>query len=348
MNINEIFSPKIEKKLKKTLLILEGKRKKTVQNILKALLPFCFLVLLISGFITYKLIEAVLSEYRYSGNDPEVLLAGFVGLLFIALFAGWNIYKKKIKVFRKYIYEGQYAKVYKKEMIEKIIPLLNEKMVYNAEAGIPESDFRQSGFPLFSNLAAYYSSDSISGKTGRTTFVFAEVLAEQIVQSTSNQNSDLFRGIFFVADFHKKTDWNTIVYPDMFKYFSSLLVGKLSEEKQFSSEKYRRVKLEDVEFEKYFQVYGTDQVESRYVLSTALMARIVDFKKKTKKHIQFSFKDSKIYFAIHYSPRKSLFKPPMFKPVHNLKPLKDYFFDMQLMMDVIEELNLNSQLKTNT
>lgn len=103
--------------------------------------------------------------------------------------------------------------------------------------------------------------------------------------------------------------------------------------------------MEDPEFERYFEVYGTDQVESRYILSPALMARLVDFKRKTKKDIQISFKESKIYFAIYYTARKPLFKPPVFGTIYNLKTVANYITELQLMINIVKELNLNSKIE---
>lgn len=191
----------------------------------------------------------------------------------------------------------------------------------------------------------YHSSGLIEGKIGKTAFIFAEVLAEDATkEGVSEHYTDLFRGTFFVADLHKTLDWDTLVYPDAVKYFSRLLLGKMSREKQFYDKNYQRVKLEDVEFERYFEVYGTDQTESRYILSPSLMARIVDFKNRTKKNIQFSFNNSKVYFAIHYSVKQRLFTPPLLDSVYNLGYLESYVTDIELMLDIVKELNLNSTL----
>ena len=44
------------------------------------------------------------------------------------------------------------------------------------------------------------------------------------------------------------------------------------------------VKLEDPEFEKSFVVYSGNQTEARYILSTSLMRRILDYKVNCKKN----------------------------------------------------------------
>jgi len=58
------------------------------------------------------------------------------------------------------------------------------------------------------------------------------------------------------------------------------------------------IKLEDPEFEKEFCVYGINQIESRYIFSTSLMHRILEFKRKWNTKIYLSFVDSKLYIAI--------------------------------------------------
>lgn len=118
----------------------------------------------------------------------------------------------------------------------------------------------------------------------------------------------------------------------------------MSEEKKISKQNFRRVKLEDVEFEKYFEVYGTDQLETRYLLTPALMARIVDFRRRTKQQFQFSFHGSKVYLGIYYPMGKGLFAAPLFAPVYSLRKMEKYAAELYLLMEVVNELNLNAKL----
>ncbi|WP_304343371.1 DUF3137 domain-containing protein [Chryseobacterium koreense] len=322
---------------------LERLRKETALKAGAVLAFWGLLILFVLIFLTWKTAEITFQEFQIRENDSDIILAGVGFLLFLYLMAFiifFNIKKKNI--FHRYLYTGKYAAEYRKEIKKKIIPYLKGSMTFHPEQGISRADFTESGFPMFDRPKRYYSSGATTGEIGKTTFTFAEVLAEDLQESYhhffgSAQYTDLFRGVFFVADFNKNTDWNTLVYPDGYKYISTLLFIE-------TEEKYERIKLEDVEFERYFEVYGTDQVESRYVLSQALMARMVDFKKKSKKNIQFSFKDSKVYFGIHYPKGKDLFTPPLFRSVHNFKAMENYISDIQMMLDIIEELNLNSRL----
>lgn len=323
---------------------LEAQRKEAALSIIISLTPFCFVATLIGGFLSYKWFFIILGEFTTSEGDYNILLAGFLGFLFLIVPIVYHFFKRRRKAYQNYLYDSTYFRNYKNEVVAKIIQQFEQNLTYNADIGIPDSIFRQSGFPLFANPVAYYSSHSIFGKIGQTHVQFAEVLAKQATESTRTGQMDLFRGVFFVADLHKKINSKTIVYPDALKYFSTLLLGKFSEENSFKQQKFKRIKLEDAVFERYFEVYGTDQVESRYLLSPALMARLVNFKRKTNKDIIFSFKDSKIYFGIYYSSRKPFFRPPLFRSLTHTKSLNSYIADIELMLDIIQDLNLNSKL----
>ena len=102
------------------------------------------------------------------------------------------------------------------------------------------------------------------------------------------------------------------------------------------------IKLEDPEFDKMFRVYGDSQIESRYILSTNLMSRLVKFNQKAGRKVYLSFVDGFVYIAIPY--RHNLFEPRLFKTMMSFNPLKEYFQDLQLMIGIVEDLNLNRRI----
>ena len=102
------------------------------------------------------------------------------------------------------------------------------------------------------------------------------------------------------------------------------------------------IKLEDPEFERLFAVYGNNQIEARYILSTSLMERITTFKKKTGQKIYLSFVGSKVYVAISFT--KSLFEPRIFNTLLDFGPVREYFEDLQLAIGIVEDLNLNTRI----
>ena len=104
------------------------------------------------------------------------------------------------------------------------------------------------------------------------------------------------------------------------------------------------VKLEDPEFEKSFVVYSSDQTEARYILSTSLMKRILDYKIKSKKNIQLSFVSSRLFVAVPYG--KDLFEPKLFGEITDFESVEEYYNDLKLVLELIEDLNLNTRIWT--
>ncbi len=85
-------------------------------------------------------------------------------------------------------------------------------------------------------------------------------------------------------------------------------------------------------------MYGTDQIEARYILTNSLMKRITDFKKKTNEKIHISFSDNKIFVAIP----KSLFVPKISESVLNFRFIEEYYSKIRFVIGITEQLNLNS------
>lgn len=62
--------------------------------------------------------------------------------------------------------------------------------------------------------------------------------------------------------------------------------------------KFSRVKLEDPEFEKRFEVYGTDQVEARFILTPDVMQSLLDLETTFKgARLRCAFDQNRIYIA---------------------------------------------------
>ena len=96
------------------------------------------------------------------------------------------------------------------------------------------------------------------------------------------------------------------------------------------------------EFEKEFAVYGDDPIATRYILSSSLMKRMTEFKKKVKCKMYFSFVDSTMYMAINY--KRDLFEPRIFRTLVDFEPIKEYYDDLSMAVSVVDDLNLNTRI----
>ncbi len=238
----------------------------------------------------------------------------------------------------KFLTRG-YVTDFKSLVIERIVHFIDDNLSYEPKRCIDKSTFILS--KIFTTKPNRYKGDDlVSGKVGATRIQFSELNAVHESGSGKNKHqTTVFRGIFFIGDFNKHFIGQTIVLPDTAQKLFGRFGQKLQSLNVFRG---KLIKLEDPEFESHFVVYGSDQVEARYILSTSLMARITDFKKKTGKKIYLSFIGSMVFVAVSYT--RNLFEPRLFKTLLDFGPIKRYYQDLALAIGIVDDLNLNTRI----
>lgn len=237
-----------------------------------------------------------------------------------------------------------FKKAFKQEVVGAVVSAYNDNFVYVADSGIPKSTFKAS--ELFQKrIDRYRSEDFVKGKLDKTQFEFSELHAEYKTTSGSGKNRrtswhTIFKGVFFVADFNKEFRSRTIVLPDTAEKVFGFLGRKLQD---WNFARPDVIRLEDPEFEREFCVYGDDQVEARYILSPALMRRILALKQKFGSRLFLSFLHSRVYIAI--SSTKNRFEPTIMSPL-DMSLIREYKEDLELIVGVVEDLNLNNRIWT--
>jgi hypothetical protein len=239
-----------------------------------------------------------------------------------------------------------YVHAFKVNVIQKIVRYIDPDLTYTPTGHIPKWQIVASR--IFSKHPDRVRGDDlVQGRIGETNMQFSEVHVEKKHESTTSNGgrhrrwSTMFRGLFFVADFNKKFSGKTLVLPDT----AEQVLGSLGS--YFQSMNFARgelIKMEDPVFEKYFVVYGDDQIEARYILSTSLMQRISEFREKTGRRICVSFMGSHVYVAIPYSRR--LFEPRVFRSILGFKGIEQYLEDFEVFIGIVEDLNLNTRIWT--
>jgi hypothetical protein len=233
---------------------------------------------------------------------------------------------------------GGYVRQFKETAIPAIARFVDPGLAFVAARGIDQRTFEASG--IFSQEPdRYRSEDLVFGTVGRTTLEFSEVLAEKKHKDSKGRTSwsTIFRGVFLVADFNKHFHGETVVRPD----FAERLLGRFGQALQGLGNS-TLVKLEDPEFERAFVVHSSDQVEARYILSPALMQRILAFSAKVKTRPALSFCQSRLFLAL--SESRNLFEPPLFGSLLALGLFTTYLRDLELAVGVVEDLNLNTRI----
>ncbi len=247
-----------------------------------------------------------------------------------------------IKNYKKF---GEIKSRFKQEVIAKMIQSISPSLTYSPSGMISSSDYHKSKLYLDS-INRYKGDDLVSGTVDKTTIRFSELLTQMETKrhnngKTETQVTTIFRGLFFVADFNKHFVGETVVLPDT----AESLFGSIGTMLQkWNASRPQLIKLEDVEFEKAFAVYGTDQVEARYILSPALMQRIMQFREKSKSKIALSFIGSEVFIAVPLND--NLFEAPFFSSMINFELIDKFNRYLILFIGIVEDLNLNTRIWT--
>ena len=240
----------------------------------------------------------------------------------------------------------EYHKEFKEQVIKQIIKFINESLSYSPSNSISKNEFTKCGI-FRTHIDRYRGDDYVEGTLASTHVEFSEVHAEYKTQTRDSKGRrrthwhTIFKGLLFSADFNKEFNVKTYVLTDTAEKMFGFLGEKFQKMNKSRGE---LVKLEHPEFESEFVVYSGDQIESRYLLSPSLMERILSFKKETKKKIQLSFVSSRLYVAIPYA--KDLFEPKLFGDIVDFKHIQEYYNDLNLVINLVETLNLNTRIWT--
>lgn len=252
--------------------------------------------------------------------------------LIVFVFAGRLLYKAAQV-------QTRLVDFFKTKLIPKMIQGIHSNLSYDPSKSVSQSQFVRS--KIFQNsIDIYEGEDWVKGTIDNTEIEFSELLVQYITRdSKGNETKNTsFKGIFFVADFHKDFKGETFVLKD----HAQKLFGNMGTFFQrINGSRPELILMENPVFEKQFVVYGTDQIESRYIITPSLMEKLVDMNRQFK-GIQFSFINSKLYIALPFS--ENLFEPKLFKSLENAEYIQKYFQILINCIGIVGTLELNNRI----
>ena len=312
-----------------------------LDSIRKAMLAKCvlatFCITLLAG----------ISSYLFLMNEALILFVWVVwascgGLSYLTI---WY--------FTRY-YRGDFKHL----IINMLVEFIDPNLSYAPEGSIPEYIFRRAEISE-RVVNTFEGEDLICGTIGKTHIRFSEINAlyqeenedslwasilssDSLIETLMDKyKHTIFKGLFFEADFHKSFHGQVLVMPDKAeKYFGRL--GSMMQSYNFI--RGELMKMDNTEFEKDFVVYGSDQIQARYVLSPRILDKIVELKKKMGTAFCLSFKNSMLYIAI--PSKKNKFEPPYFKSLVDYMDTFRHFQDLALLVGIVDEFSLNTRIWT--
>lgn len=149
-----------------------------------------------------------------------------------------------------------------------------------------------------------------------------------------NNYAAFFEGPFFVANFNKK------IRSDVFVFSNTTLPPSELRHKLLGG---REIPIDNADFNQNFTIYANDAMTVMYVLTPALMEKILSLKQLVKSNISLSFKQNKIYIAI--ARGADSFEPSLDQPILNARIAKDIKADLDAMLQIVKILKLNEKFR---
>ncbi len=315
------YKAKIEPELEK-FEIYRKKKLLAYRKMLFLSIFFGIIIFIITFYIYPNLVEYSKGDYRNKEiKYPYILpitIAFFIGLIY-------SIYKLK-KIRRNFDYAT------KSSLYNKIIGYYSS-LKYIPIKGIDAFTVEQS--KILPKFDRYKSEDYIEGSYKSVDIKLSEIELIKMVREVKrigNQSiikykeEQIFKGLFLITDFNKKFSSNTYILANSWiKIFKGL------------PDDVKRVTLEDPVFEKKFDVYSDNQVESRYLLTPSFMERLTKINKKQQ--ISCCFINGEMMMAL---PLKSEFLPSLgLTEVLDYPKAKQVLSQLDLFFEVIDILKLN-------
>lgn len=121
------------------------------------------------------------------------------------------------------------------------------------------------------------------------------LLADTYTDSDGNsQTRILFSGVFGMIDYKENNNYYIRINPDIKNKFLNQMA--VSMRKMVGVKNI--VRLENAEFERYFEVYSDNQIEARKVITVEFMEKLLKLRKKIKEKITIIYKDGFIFFFV--------------------------------------------------
>ncbi len=297
----------------------EQKRKEALKKAVICLI--CGLIVAGLFPVIYKYADLFLMNtfQNLSSDDRSELLTYIMavpGLIFIRLVAAPSII----------------AKDFENTVKKKVMPtLLNAlpKFKWNSKKCITNNFINNAR--LFSDYNREYGDESFKGKYKNVDVKMWETELGKETSSGKNRSYTVrFKGVLVALEPQRQYKGLTIIKKD------NLI--------DITPQGLEPVHLEDIEFEKEYNVYSNDQIEARYVLTTAFMERF--------KNIQLAFRASKIEASISeqgillaISTNRDLFKVgKLWRPIADYEQFKTMMEEFASILELIDTLKLEQNI----
>ena len=208
-------------------------------------------------------------------------------LAFLPAIIAWLFYLYGLK-------DSQFAAAaaFKQRVMPHLVRFVNASYKFDPLGGVDREDVHSSGL-VADHFRHFHSEDMVWGTVGSTRMCCSQVEVGKLDEADTGKQlhnaefSALLKGMLFVLEFNNPVEHRTWVFPDHLGERVGARVARALQ-KQTGTQG-ELIELEDETFERYYKVYGEDQVSTRYVLTPAMMQALVEIREELALPVSISF-----------------------------------------------------------
>lgn len=218
---------------------------------------------------------------------------------------------------------------FKKKFLKHHLESKFDECTYNPSKGLPLHEVMQCGF--LKEPDRIKTEDYLSGKIEDVWFRTSDVKLQE-------------KKIYY-SDGKTRSKWETYFNGRVFKFdFNKTFKGKLHVLERFkplTNDRFEKVEMESVDFNKTFNTYATESLTAYYILTPHLMESIRKIEKKHPGQLGFSFDGTELNVAI--KTHRTSFRVFPFQSL-NKDLLEKFDEDLDMIFDIVKELKLNRKV----
>ena len=184
------------------------------------------------------------------------------------------------------------------------------------------------------------NSDEFNGiyKGVKIKFFNVELTRKVLRTDYKNRYEDEYCGIIIEIESKKKFNGQIVIKQDGGKLLNA------SEKRELKKSKLQNIKLEDPKFEEIFEVYGSDQIEARYLLTTSFMERLIELEGEFYgTEMECAFYDNRLLIMIE-TGHVMFESDSITKPENFVETSKSILAEMYSINKIIDTLKLDQDI----
>ena len=234
----------------------------------------------------------------------------------------------------------KFINAYKRNVVISAFQKAFELISYDYEQGIPKNIIAETCMMNMGDI--YNSNDYVKGKYKNINFEASDVHIQEEHSDDEGRTyyTTLFKGQWFIFDFNKTFKADLQVCQKNFNNTSrSKGVFGLFEPK---NKKIQKVELEDIEFNKRFNVFSQNPIEAFYVLTPNTIEKIKTLDNQIKGSLLFCFINNKLHVGI--ASNKDLFEANPYKKVNLEQAEQTVLAEINNITQFVDVLKLDNTL----